>query len=1439
MTIGVEELQVQTTNPLQATLVDEFILWVGVYSFLFNINAGLQFEPDIAVRWQQTVANPVTYRFELTRNAYFIDPNTCEPDPQGHLGTCDLSHPVTAADIKFSWDYVKQYAAQTALMSSCVEHFASATVIDTYTVVIAFDGPYAPALSALACVPVLPQYIWTGRLPDDANALPIGSGPMMPRPDPAAPTRMLTPPPLIMDRNPNWHGKEVVGRQVYPDTVQYVSYTTSGAMSVDLTLGKLDHIVTPSSQDWLGFLAQNPAIWRQSVPGGFIGEQAVQVLSDDLRSIETSRPIRFGDTNPLLRDFAVIREVIHMSTDRQRMIQEAYGGLGTIADTLIPPYNQWHYNYPDFVGPDYDAPDGDPNTVNEEFIDTQPRAAQLGRQMLHDEGWLYDCAGNLDTGTAVPLCKASGADALTFQFSTFNTDPSWEAAARGVVENAAAAGIQLNLDLVGISAMNTKWYRLDYEVWLWDWIFGALTDPALLIVVQTCQGIDTLDNDNGFCPRDASGTWLFDEIYNQTLTETDPVARRALTDYLQGWIYEYASYNIPFYLNELYAGNSIRFTNWGDWTQLIALATVSGNPPLIGQYPYPVDQKPPQFNLPEFEGIAGQPVQFSVAANDPEGGPLRYRWDFNAASEPGGSGVNADNIFDNDEQATTANPTSTYSATGTYTATLRVSEDGGDFFTVKKTTVRINPAGVGNPKITAVTFGPSDPTLTDPDVDFAASASDPAGLALEFSWDFGDGTAATPFGSNPLASHPYAAAGTYTVTLSVRNSAGGTSSSPTIVQVVPNVAPTVAPLESKAVIVNNAETFVAFASDANSRDVLSYSWSFGDGTAGMAGNPVTHTYTSLGGPFTLTVQVSDGQGHTTTQTAAISVVSDRNRAPTIQSLTSSTTQTYVNVPVTFTGTARDPDGNGLLWQWDFNNDGTVDREYTSELTPPNADVVRAEEHTYTAPSSGAGYRSRLTITDIPPSGGTPRSTSTFVTVRVLANAAPTLSPLAASPGTGIAGQDFSFSATSSDADGDALNWVFDFGDGATASGTTPFFGGPISATHAYEAPGDYLAVLRVNDGKGAEDASSAIVSVSDHALLRVTTNPAVPGKIFIDGYPADEWGTTWVKVAPGDHTISFGDLYGLGTPAAIPVTTVAGATTERQGDYQVYGSLRVTTSPAVAGTIYVDGAAANDWGMWRAVPAGTYTISFGAVEGFTPPAPIQATVTAGGFTPIEGVYTPSAGAPGPDLSTYGLLRVTTNPAVPAQILVNGIPRDEWGLTWVKMAPGTYTVSFKGVYGVTPPPPVDVVVQPNGVTTEYQGNFQVHGSLRVTTNPAVAGTIFVNGLPRNDWGMWQSMLPGTYKVSFGPVDGFVTPAPQTHTVTAGVLTSAEGLYVAAPVAAPTAKGFSGASIASLQEVLADLADGKLDSALFAYDAGMEPMAVGAGGTATRMLKARDV
>src|SRR5207245_6591230 len=110
-------------------------------------------------------------------------------------------------------------------------------------------------------------------------------------------------------------------------------------------------------------------------------------------------------------------------------------------------------------------------------------------------------------------------------------------------------------------------------------------------------------------------------------------------------------------------------------------------------------------------------------------------------------------------------------------------------------------------------------------------------------------------------------------------------------------------------------------------------------------------------------------------------------------------------------------------------------------------------------------------------------------------------------------------------------------------------------------------------------------------LLRVTTQlddgtPGVGTQILVDGIPRDEWGLSWVKVPPGSHTIGFTDIPGLGTPAPESVNVVAGGTTTATGIFARYGSLRVRTDPALAGTISLDGIVRDDWGMWMSVPAG-------------------------------------------------------------------------------------------------------------------------------------------------------------------------------------------------------------------------------------------------------------
>jgi Beta-propeller repeat len=292
--------------------------------------------------------------------------------------------------------------------------------------------------------------------------------------------------------------------------------------------------------------------------------------------------------------------------------------------------------------------------------------------------------------------------------------------------------------------------------------------------------------------------------------------------------------------------------------------------------------------------------------------------------------------------------------------------------------------------------------------------------------------------------------------------------------------------------------------------------------------------------------------------------------------------------------------------------------------------------------------------------------------------------------------------------------------------------------------------------------------------LRATTSPALPSQILVDGVIRDSWGLNWVDLPTGTHTVSFTHVEGYTEPAPQTVTISAGVVSTLAGDFVQRGSLRVITSPAVPGAISVDGSPRNNWGMWTDLPAGQHQVCFGPVANFTPPACQSVTLTAGSLSTITGVYTSGSGQPGP--AGTGQLRVTTTPALPSQILVNGTPMDSWGLNWVDLAPGTYTVAFTHVEGYTEPAPRTVTVSAGAVAT-VQANFTQRGSLRVITSPAAPATIVVDGLPRDNWGMWSDLAAGSHTVCFGRAAGLVSPPCQTATIVAGQLTTVTGTFTA--------------------------------------------------------------
>lgn len=126
------------------------------------------------------------------------------------------------------------------------------------------------------------------------------------------------------------------------------------------------------------------------------------------------------------------------------------------------------------------------------------------------------------------------------------------------------------------------------------------------------------------------------------------------------------------------------------------------------------------------------------------------------------------------------------------------------------------------------------------------------------------------------------------------------------------------------------------------------------------------------------------------------------------------------------------------------------------------------------------------------------------------------------------------------------------------------------------------------------------------------------------------------------------------------------------------GTLNVTTTP-VNGDIFVDNQWRGNGSISIPLAAGSYTVSFGMVGGYTTPASQPAPITVGQPTDITGTYTPT----GP---TTGSLQVTvqrsdTNAALKGATVTLSGPSPyisttgpDGATTFSDLLPGTYTVT---------------------------------------------------------------------------------------------------------------------------------------------------------------------
>ncbi len=273
--------------------------------------------------------------------------------------------------------------------------------------------------------------------------------------------------------------------------------------------------------------------------------------------------------------------------------------------------------------------------------------------------------------------------------------------------------------------------------------------------------------------------------------------------------------------------------------------------------------------------------------------------------------------------------------------------------------------------------------------------------------------------------------------------------------------------------------------------------------------------------------------------------------------------------------------------------------------------------------------------------------------------------------------------------------------------------------------------------------------------LRVTTSPAVASVVSVDGVERNVWGVAWVDIDPGSHQVCFSDVAGYATPACRSVTVPVNGVGTTVGEFTPLAALQVTTSPAVAGTISVrdvtvDGPAVprDDWGVFSWVPAGhDLEVCFGPAPARRPLPQVPADdVVPGGLVSVTGAYVADLAGTGP--VGAGMLRVTTSPAVSSTISVDGLARDDWGLDWLHLAPGSHEVCFSDVTGYRTPACQTVEVTADETTTVV-GAFAAQGWLKASSDPALEVTVTLDGLDRDDWGVWMPVDPGDHEVCFVP------------------------------------------------------------------------------------------
>jgi peptide/nickel transport system substrate-binding protein len=308
-------------NPITNTsLTTDHVMKFGLFTPLIQYDEDLNPTPHLAESWEMHGDTAVTF--------------TLRDDVRWHDG-----QPVTAHDVKFTFDMAKDPETASLLASAYLAPVESAEVLDDRTIRFRFEFPHAQALEDFWWAPV-PRHLLEGVAPAEManapfNRNPIGSGPY----------RFLewrASERVVLEANPDY--PEGLGGPPTADRVVFRIIPEPATRLTELLTGGI-HIQLNVEPDQVQRVEQTGGVEVHSAPGTtlfYIGWNNQQAPFDDAR----------------------VRRAMTLAIDRQQVMDALMRGHAQPATSTVPP---WHPYAPG--------------------IDPLPHDPEAAMRLLDEAGW--------------------------------------------------------------------------------------------------------------------------------------------------------------------------------------------------------------------------------------------------------------------------------------------------------------------------------------------------------------------------------------------------------------------------------------------------------------------------------------------------------------------------------------------------------------------------------------------------------------------------------------------------------------------------------------------------------------------------------------------------------------------------------------------------------------------------------------------------------------------------------------------------------------------------------------------------------------------------------------------------------------------------------------------------------------------------------------------